>query len=146
MRLVVQRVISCKVADFDTGKLLGEIGKGLVILLGVGKEDSLKDADFYAEKVTKLRIISDRDGKMNLSAIDSKTEVIVVSQFTLLADTKGGNRPSFINAAEPGKANEIYEYFIKKLRDSGLKVESGKFGAYMRIDAILDGPVTIMYE
>ena len=146
MRLVVQRVSSCRVTDLDSNELLGKIENGLFILLGVGKDDNLKDADFFANKISKLRILSDIDGKMNLSVVDNKAEVLVVSQFTLFADTKGGNRPSFINAAEPGKASEIYEYFIKKLRDLGLKVESGKFGAYMQIDAILDGPVTIIYE
>ncbi|KKQ26355.1 MAG: D-tyrosyl-tRNA(Tyr) deacylase [Microgenomates group bacterium GW2011_GWC1_37_12b] len=145
MKLVVQRVSHAKVTDIKKKQVIGEIGKGLFILLGVGKGDSEDETNSLAQKVLKLRIMADENDKMNLSVVDTKSEILVVSQFTLYADTNGGNRPSFINSEEPNRAKEIYEYFVNELRESGLKVETGSFGEYMEIDAQLDGPVTIIY-
>jgi D-tyrosyl-tRNA(Tyr) deacylase len=144
MRLIVQRVDQASV--YVDKKEVGKIDKGLFILVGIGKEDKLEDAEDLSEKVLKLRIMSDSHNKMNLSVIDINASVLVVSQFTLYADTSAGNRPSFINAADPVKAKEIYENFIIKLKRKGLKVETGSFGDYMKIKAELDGPVTIILE
>jgi D-tyrosyl-tRNA(Tyr) deacylase len=144
MRVLVQRVSEAKVTI--KRKVVGEIKKGLFVLVGVRKGDTLKDAESLAEKLSKLRVMADKSGKMNLSVLDSKSEVLAVSQFTLHADTSQGNRPSFIAAAVPELADELYEHFVKSLRGKGIKVETGKFGAYMRIDSKLDGPVTIFLE
>lgn len=144
MRLVVQRVNSGKV--IVEGKSVGEIGKGLLVLLGVGQNDSKKDADNLADKLSKLRIMADADDKMNLSVMDTKASILVVSQFTLYADTQGGNRPSFIKAKEPFEAKILYEYFILRLKNLGLDVQTGSFGEYMKISARLDGPVTIIID
>ena len=138
MKLVVQRVKKAKV-----GK--AKVGLGLLVLLGVGKGDSKKEAEILADKLSKLRVMADKKGKMNLSIGDVSGEILVVSQFTLHADTLGGNRPSFINAALPDVAKEIYEHFVSQLRGKGLSVKTGTFGSYMEIEAILDGPVTILY-
>ena len=146
MRLVVQRVTKAEVFRVKTGEVLGTIGKGLLVLFGVKKGDTNKEAKFLAEKLLKLRIMSDENDKMNLSVVDVKGEILVVSQFTLYADTSGGNRPSFINAEDPDKAREIYDYFVEILRVSGLRIETGSFGDYMQIEATLDGPVTIIYQ
>lgn len=144
MKLVVQRVSQ---AEVETGgKFVGEIKKGLFVLFGVAKDDSEEDALFLAEKLAKLRVMSDAKGKMNLSVIDINASVLVVSQFTLYADTWGGNRPSFIKAAEPKLAKSLYELFIKKLKSLGVKVQAGCFGSYMQIKVCLDGPVTIILE
>jgi len=144
MRLLVQRVSSASVTI--EGKVVGEIKKGLLVLVGIKKGDSIKAAEKLAEKLTKLRIMADQKGKMNLSPADTKSEVLAVSQFTLYADTSQGNRPSFITAAVPELAKELYEHFVKRLKGKGIKVETGEFGAYMRVDAKLDGPVTILLE
>lgn len=144
MRLVVQRVKKASVLNEDTGKVVGKIDKGLFVLIGVREGDTKKDAGNLAEKLAKLRIMADEDGKMNLSIKDVKGEILVVSQFTLNADTSKGNRPSFVKAAAPKLANEIYEHFVAQLKEKGIKVETGNFGAYMQIDAELDGPVTIL--
>ena len=138
MRLVVQRV---KEASVNAAK----IGKGYLVLIGAGKEDSLKDAEILASKLLKLRVMADENGKMNLSIKDVKGEILVVSQFTLYADTTGGNRPSFIKVALPEDAKKIYEHFVSKLKEGGIRVEPGSFGNYMEIKTILDGPVTILY-
>lgn len=145
MRLVCQRVKSARVIKVDTGEVAGEIGLGLLVLLGVGKKDTKKDADTLAEKLFKLRVMADKNGKMNLSVGEVNGSFLIVSQFTLYADTSSGNRPSFIEAGEPGKARELYKYFVEKLEDKGAKVKIGSFGDYMKIDAALDGPVTILY-
>ncbi len=142
MKLVVQRVNKASVAV--KGKTVGKIGKGYLVLLGVKKGDGEKEADYLSERLAKLRVMADKNDKMNLSLKDIDGEVLVVSQFTLHADTKKGNRPSFMNAGEPKRAEELYEYFIDSLKSQGIKVETGKFGAMMRIDAELDGPVTIL--
>lgn len=146
MKLVVQRVKNAKVRVIDAGRVVGKIGMGLFILVGVGKDDNKEDAENLAEKISKLRIISDVYGKMNLSVKETNREILVVSQFTLLADTSGGNRPSFIKVAKPNKARDIYEFFVTSLKKLGLHVETGSFGEYMEIEAILDGPVTIVYS
>lgn len=144
MRIVVQRV---KEAQVETGgKIVGKIKKGLFVLLGVAKGDREEKAIFLAEKLAKLRVMADDNDKMNLSVNEVKGAVLVVSQFTLYADTQGGNRPSFIDAAEPEMAKSCYKAFIKRLRDLGLEVETGRFGSYMNIKALLDGPVTIIIE
>lgn len=148
MRLVVQRVNKASVSAKN--KVVGKIDKGLFVLVGVKEGDIEKDADVLAEKLAKLRIMADEKGKMNLSVNDLPAQagvgakILAVSQFTLYADTSKGNRPSFIKAAEPKLAKEIYEQFVGKLKELGIKVETGSFGEYMEIDAKLDGPVTIL--
>lgn len=144
MRLVIQRVLSSSVKVKE--KTVGKISRGLLVLVGIKKGDSLKDAETLVEKLYKLRVMADRQGKMNLSVSETEGEFLVVSQFTLYADTSGGNRPSFINAASPAEAEKIYLYFLSKLRQMGAKVETGNFGEYMDILAELDGPVTIILE
>lgn len=153
MRLVIQRVSKASVKVVETGKglpagrqVVGEIGKGLFVLVGVKKGDELKDAELLAVKLAKLRIMADENAKMNLAVGDVEGEFLVVSQFTLYADTSGGNRPSFIDAALPDEAKKIYEHFIQKLKSLGARVETGSFGDYMQIETILDGPVTILYS
>lgn len=146
MRLVVQRVKKAEVKRTNDGTTVGKIGEGYFVLVGIKKGDSLKDAETLAAKLLKLRVMADKDGKMNLSLKDAGGELLVVSQFTLYADTSEGNRPSFINAALPDEAKKIYEHFVKKLKEGGIKVETGSFGDYMEIDCILDGPVTIILE
>jgi D-tyrosyl-tRNA(Tyr) deacylase len=145
MKLVVQRVREARVEMVGTNEIVGEIGPGLFILAGIGKDDDIAQVKNLAEKIAKLRIISDENGKMNLSVKDTDSEVLVVSQFTLYAETKGGNRPSFIKAALPGTAEKIFNGFVSSLKDLGLKVQTGKFGEYMKIETVLDGPVTINY-
>jgi D-aminoacyl-tRNA deacylase len=146
MRLVVQRVTKAGVRVVEKNITSGSIGQGLFVLVGIGKDDTKEKAASIAKKLVKLRILSDENGKMNLSLKDTGRQLLVVSQFTLYADTKDGNRPSFINAAEPKLALEIYDYFVECLKEFGLKVATGEFGAYMSIDAQLDGPVTIIME
>lgn len=152
MRLLIQRVKSAEVKVAKTGEITGKIGIGLFVLIGVKEGDSEKDAEFLAEKLAKLRVMADENGKMNLSVKDLpaqagiRGEVLVVSQFTLYADTSGGNRPSFIKAANPKLAEALYRLFVSRLKEKGIKVETGSFGEYMEIDAELDGPVTIIIE
>lgn len=143
MRLVVQRVKKARVYKVADGKTLGEIGLGLFVLVGFKKGDSEKEVNELSEKLSKLRVMADGEEKMNLSVADTNSPILVVSQFTLYADTKGGNRPSFIKAEEPEKAKKLYEFFIEKLKEKGINVETGSFGDYMQIEAVLDGPVTI---
>jgi len=144
MRLIVQRVSHASVKV--EGSIVGKIEKGLFVLVGIKKGDSTKEADLLAEKLSKLRVMADKSGKMNLSVKDIEAEVLVVSQFTLYGDTSGGNRPSFINAALPEEAKKIYKYFVAKLKQLEVKVETGSFGDYMEINSKLDGPVTILLE
>lgn len=144
MKLVVQRVRHSKV-EVDS-KIIGQIEKGFLVLLGVGPEDSTEIADFLVEKLCNLRVFEDENQKMNLSIKDIDGELLIVSQFTLYADCKKGNRPSFTNAAKPEMANELYEYFIEKCRDKVRKVEHGEFGADMKVSLLNDGPVTIILE
>lgn len=145
MRLVVQRVKDANVKV--EGKEIGAINKGFLVLLGVTHEDTKEIADYLVQKLCKLRVFEDENGKMNLSIKDIDGELLIVSQFTLYADCSGGNRPSFINAAKPEKADELYEYFIKKCKENGIKkVEHGEFGADMKVSLLNDGPVTIILE
>ena len=144
MRLVIQRVTDANVKV--EGKVVGKIEKGYVVLLGVGPNDTTSDAEYLVQKLVKLRVFTDENDKMNLSIKDVKGEVLVISQFTLYADCSGGNRPSFINAAKPDKANELYEYFVEKCREQQVKVETGVFGADMKVSLVNDGPVTIILE
>ena len=146
MRLVIQRVKKASVKVKNTERVVGKIDKGLFVLVGVKKGDTRKDAEILAQKLSKLRIMADPDEKMNLSLKDVDGKTLVVSQFTLIADTSGGNRPSFINAADPKEAKDIYEYFVTKLEEMGMRVETGSFGDYMEIETLLDGPVTIILE
>ncbi len=146
MKVIVQRVKSAKVTRVENNKIVGQINSGLFILLGIKKGDTTKQVDELTNKIIKLRVMSDENDKMNLSLIDTKSEILLVSQFTLYANTKGGNRPSFIEAEEPSKAKALYEYMITKLKESGLSIQTGSFGDYMKIEAELDGPVTIVLE
>jgi D-tyrosyl-tRNA(Tyr) deacylase len=145
MKLVVQRVKEASVKTVENNKTVGKIGRGYFVLVGIKKGDTSESAELLASKLLKLRVMPDENDKMNLSIKDAGGEILVVSQFTLYADTSGGNRPSFINAALPEEARKIYERFVEKLKESGIKVEIGSFGDYMEIDAKLDGPVTILY-
>lgn len=144
MKLVVQRVSSASVKV--RGRQISRIGKGLFILVGIKKGDKIADADILANKLHKLRVMADDEMKMNLSVKDIDGEFLIVSQFTLYANTEDGNRPSFIQAADPNEAKEIYEQFLRKMKELGNKVRTGSFGEYMEIDANLDGPVTIILE
>lgn len=144
MRLVIQGVKKAKVTKVEGGVVVGEIGPGLLILLGVKKADLEERADYFAEKVSKLRVIKDKENKMNLSIKDTGGEILVVSQFTLYGDAKGQNRPSFMDAAEPELAKKLYERFISKLKELGIKVQTGSFGDYMEIESTFDGPMTIL--
>ena len=145
MKLVVQRVKKANVVVDE--KVIGEISQGYMVLLGVSPEDTKETADFLVQKLIKLRIFEDENEKMNLSIKDIDGELLIVSQFTLYADTTGGNRPSFVNAAKPEKANELYEYFVEECKKQNIKkVATGKFGADMQVTLQNDGPVTIILE
>lgn len=141
MKAVIQRVESAKV-EID-GETAGSIGKGLAILLGVAQGDEEKDAELLCDKIVKMRIFSDENGKMNLSLKDVDGEMLVVSNFTLNAEYKHGNRPDYFKSAPPSAANPLYEYFIERAKGQIRRVESGRFGADMRFTIINDGPVTI---
>ena len=142
MKTVIQRVSESEV--FIDKKTSGKISKGILILLCVERGDKESDADYIAGKILNLRIFDDSQSKMNLSALEVQAELLVISQFTLSADCKKGRRPSFDSSAEPKEAEKLYKYFINKLRDSSLRVESGIFGAMMYIHLINDGPVTFI--
>jgi D-tyrosyl-tRNA(Tyr) deacylase len=144
MRAVVQRVKGAKV-DVE-GRKVGEIGQGLLVFLGVGERDSEKDAEYLANKIAHLRIFSDEKGLMNLSIVDTGGALLVVSQFTLWADCVKGRRPSFIRAAAPERAKELYEDFNLNLQKLGLQVATGVFQALMEVHLINDGPVTILLD
>ena len=145
MKAVVQRVSFAEVKV--DGVSVGKIADGLFVLLGCCVEDTKSEAELLARKLCNLRIFCDENDKMNLSVLDTNGEVLVVSNFTLCADTKKGNRPSFINAARPETAEPLYEYFTQCVKDNGVKtVQNGQFGADMKIDAHLDGPVTILLD
>ncbi len=144
MRAVVQRVKKSSV--FIDGQSVATIGPGLMVLLGVARNDSEKEADFLAEKIPNLRIFEDKNEKMNLSLLDSGGQMLVVSQFTLLGNCRKGRRPSYVDAAEPETANALYEYFIEKVRTKGIDVQSGRFRAMMDVHLINDGPVTLVVE
>lgn len=144
MKVVIQRVSESHVKV--DGKIVGEIGNGLMLLVGINEEDSETDADWLVQKILNLRIFGDDEGKLNLSVQDIKGEILCISQFTLIADYKKGNRPSFIKAAKPDKAIPLFEYFKKEISKSGLKIEAGIFGADMKVSLINDGPVTIVMD
>lgn len=127
-------------------KLLDKFGKGFLVLLGVTHSDTKQNADYLVKKLCKLRIFKDENDKMNLALKDVNGELLIVSQFTLYADCSEGNRPSFIEAAKPDKANELYEYFCEECSKNGIKVEKGIFGADMKVSLLNDGPVTIIIE
>jgi D-aminoacyl-tRNA deacylase len=144
MRAVLQRVSRAEVRI--GGKIVGQIGRGLVVLLGVARDDTEADADFICDRTLGMRIFADPDGKMNLAMAKVGGELLVVSQFTLLADTDSSRRPSFIRAAAPDDARRLYEHFLSLARRGGVKVESGEFGAMMEVDLVNDGPVTILLD
>ena len=144
MRAVVQRVKEGSVEIKE--KEIGKIEEGLVVLLGVGQKDAEKDAEYLTEKIVNLRIFEDREGKMNLSVKDINGQILVISQFTLYGDCKKGRRPSFISAALPEKAIKLYDYFVKCIKNYGLKVEAGEFQAMMLVKIYNHGPVTIILD
>jgi D-aminoacyl-tRNA deacylase len=144
MRVVVQRSKEASVTV--EGKVTGQISKGLVLLVGVTHDDTLKDAEFLAEKIANLRIFEDGNEKMNFSLLDVGGEILSVSQFTLYGDCRKGRRPNFMEAARPEQAIEIYELFNQSLRNKGVTVETGVFGAMMDVALINDGPVTLILE
>ena len=145
MRLVIQRV---KYASVKVdGELKGKIDKGFMVLFGVKKGDTEKDLEYCVKKLVGLRVFEDENGKMNLSVKDIEGDFLIISQFTLYGDTKKGNRPSFIDAEDPDKANEMYEKFLEEVKNtSGRRVEKGVFGADMKVELLNDGPVTILVE
>lgn len=144
MRIVLQRVTSARV--MVDGKVIGSIGKGFLLLFGVGHEDTEEECRRLADKIAGLRIFSDENDKINLDLEAVDGALLVVPQFTLYADCRKGNRPNFIQAAKPEKANELYEYFVDYLRGKGKHVETGSFGADMKVELLNDGPFTLILE
>lgn len=144
MRAVIQRVKSAKV-EVDT-KIIGKIDSGLLVFLGIAKEDNEDDVDYLLNKIINLRIFEDKDQKLNLSALDLNKDLLVVSQFTLFGDCRQGRRPSFFEAAPPAEAEKLYNYFVKNAKKSELKIETGEFQAMMDVNLINDGPVTILLD
>jgi D-aminoacyl-tRNA deacylase len=144
MRAVVQRVTQSTVTV--DGQTVGEIGPGLMVLLGVGQNDTEQDADYLAEKIVHLRIFEDEAGKMNRSLLDSGGAMLIVSQFTLLGDCRKGRRPSFAEAAPPEQAELLYDHFAAKVRACGIQVATGRFRAMMKVSLVNDGPVTLIVE
>ena len=144
MKALLQRVAKSSVTV--EGRPVGRIAGGLVVLLGVADGDCEKDAEYLADKIVNLRIFSDEQSKFNLSTLNVNGELLIISQFTLLADTRKGRRPSFSAAAPPEKAETLYNYFVMRLKQTGLKVEIGEFGAHMMVEIANDGPVTIMLD
>lgn len=144
MRVVIQRVSEASVKVDN--QIVGEIGKGLMLLIGVDESDENSDADWHVKKILDVRVFSDDEGKMNHSVKDINGEILCISQFTLISDYKKGNRPSYIKAARPEKAIPLFEYFKDEMKKSGLKTESGIFGADMKVSLINDGPVTLVFD
>ena len=141
---MLQRVTGASVSI--NGEVVGRIGPGLVVFVGVAEGDTEKDVEYLVQKTAGLRIFADEEGKFNLSALDIRGELLLVSQFTLLADTKKGRRPSFTGAAPPERAEELFERFVEQAQATGLKVETGRFQQYMQVEIHNDGPVTIMLD
>lgn len=144
MRAVVQRVSSSKVVV--DGVTIGEINKGFNVLVGISKEDTLEDLKYIKEKIINLRVFEDENEKMNLSLSDIKGDILVISQFTLYGDCRKGRRPNFMNAEGGEKAEKLYNAFVELLKETPLKIETGKFGADMKVDIQNDGPVTLLLE
>ncbi len=144
MRAVVQRVSEAHVEV--EGEVVGRIGLGLLVLLGVGQKDTREDAEYLARKIVALRIFPDAEGRMNLSLKEVGGEVLLVSQFTLYADTRKGNRPSFLQAAPPDQGRRLYEAALEALLALGVHVETGVYGAHMRVHLVNDGPVTLLLD
>ena len=144
MQVVIQRVKDSRVSIGD--KLISKTGKGILVFLGIEKEDTQNDADYLVSKIINLRIFDDPYGKMNLSVKDINGEILIISQFTLLGDCRKGRRPSFANAAEPEKAESLYQYFISQVRVNNIAVSTGKFQAKMDVHILNDGPVTFILD
>lgn len=144
MRAVVQRVNSARV--IVDGKVIGQIGKGFVVLLGVGLDDNETDIDYLSDKILNLRVFEDQNDKMNLSLLDVNGELLIVSQFTLYGDLRKGKRPNFMKAAPPDMAKDLYDKFVKKCTSYGIKVDTGEFKSHMEVELINDGPVTILID
>lgn len=144
MKVVLQRVSEAHVKVDN--EIVGKIEKGLMLLIGVDETDEISDADWLVKKVLDVRVFSDEDGKMNHSVKDINGEILCISQFTLISDYKKGNRPSYIKAAKPDKAIPLFEHFKEEIKKSGLKIESGIFGADMKVSLINDGPVTLVFD
>lgn len=144
MRVVIQRSKNASVSIDQ--EIVGAIDHGFVLLVGIGEEDTKEDVEYLVRKISKMRIFEDGEGKMNLSLADVEGEILSISQFTLHANTKKGNRPSFIEAAKPDRAIPLYDAFNQQLREQGFKVEVGQFGADMQVSLVNDGPVTILID
>jgi len=144
VKALLQRVTEASVSV--AGEVVGRIGQGLVVFVGVADGDTGEEARYLAQRTVNLRIFADEEGKFNLSVLDIKGELLVVSQFTLLADTRKGRRPSFVEAAPPAQAEELIEQFVGEVRTTGLKVETGRFQQYMQVEIHNDGPVTILLD
>jgi D-aminoacyl-tRNA deacylase len=144
LRAVVQRVTSSSVEV--EGEIVGKINRGLLVLLGIGEEDSQKDLDYISDKVAGLRIFEDANDKMNLSVKDIRGEIFVISQFTLYGDARKGKRPSFSSSAKPDIAEKLYKEFIQRVKDFGIHTQEGIFGAHMKVSLVNDGPVTILLD
>lgn len=144
MKVVVQRVKKAGVTV--DGRVVGKIGKGLLLLIGVAQQDTEEDIAFVADKCVNLRIFEDEQGKMNRSLLEVGGEILAISQFTLLGDTRKGRRPSFVQAADPQKGRDYYQKFIERLRSHGVKVETGIFGAMMDVELLNYGPVTLIVQ
>ena len=144
MKVLLQRVTGASVSV--AGEVVGRIERGLVVFVGVAQGDTEKDIQYLVPKIASLRIFADREEKFNLSALDIKGELLLVSQFTLLADTKKGRRPSFTDAAPPAQAEELFQRFVEEVKVTGLKVETGRFQQYMQVEIHNDGPVTIILD
>lgn len=144
MRAVVQRVKKSRV--IVEGRIVGEVNKGFNVLLGISKEDTIEDLKYIKDKIINLRVFEDENDKMNLSLLDIKGDILAISQFTLYGDCRKGRRPNFMNAMGGDEAKALYEEFVKMLKESGLKVETGEFGAHMNVEIENDGPVTILLD
>lgn len=144
MRVVLQRALDASVKI--GGTVAGRIGKGFLLLVGIGREDTEEDADYLVRKISGMRVFEDEEGKMNLSLLDISGQILSVSQFTLYADTRKGNRPGFAHAAPPEQAERLYRYFNRKFKETGIEVQTGVFGADMQVSFVNDGPVTILLD